>query len=184
MRKLVLIIIVLSINLSFSQQELSQLKPWSVTLIGGAFMPIGNQEYKRTADMGADISYKYYPSVSIYLNITYNFLENSHFYYNYQVPEYGLLEATMGTRIYLNPNIDNTFLELGFGYYQKFSHTETGYSSNNNPDEFGINAGVGYDIISDPIITVPIKVKIHYVNFLGGDNIFYWGIYTGVKYSF
>ena len=165
------------INTAFSQSDTIQ-KRWSVSAYGGAIFPSSsNNSYTLSENMGADISYRYIPEISIYLNFSYNLMNNNQ--------TFGLLESTLGTRFYLAPKLGNPYVELGFGYYQRFYKNPGYYFDDRNYDEFGINAGLGTEINITERIQIPIKFKLHIINFLvDGDQIAYSGFYTGIKYSF
>lgn len=178
------LLIIFSIHDMPAQTDSSHQGKWSASFLGGVFMPFDKDEYSRSANTGFDISYNYSPAIAVYLDFSYNFLRvpDNHYYR----PSSGLLEATMGARFYLDPTIDYTFVELGIGYYQKFTHERgLGYDYRNNTDEFGLNGGMGTDIKITKGISIPIKAKLHFINILvAGDKLIYWGIYSGVKYSF
>jgi len=169
-----------------SQTDSTQFKKWSVSMMIGLFMARDNDEFKISPNSGIDVEYHYTPSLAVYTNVGFNFLKNINTHYEFYFNTTSILEATMGARIYLDPELDRTFMELGFGYYQKFNQYRVqSYNTGNNNDEFGINWGFGSDIKVNSSIRIPIKVRFHFVNFLDeGDYTIYWGIYSGIKYSF
>lgn len=167
----------------FSQTDSSHFKKWSVSMLAGLYMDENKNEFTISPNSGLDFEFHYTPSIAVYTNIDFNFLKISNEYYSNTTI---IFEATMGTRWYLDPDFTRIFMELGFGYYQKFNHYGLQYEGpGNNNDVFGINWGFGSDIKISSNVSVPLKVRFHFIDFLdNGENTLYWGIYSGIKYSF
>lgn len=149
-------------------------------------MPFDKNGYQRSANMGFNISYSYFPGTAVYVDVTYNFLRMSDNYYDFDGKTSGLMEATMGARLYgpeVNPKI---FFDFGLGYYQKFYYYEDSYGGfTETKDDLGINIGLGTDVIIHKDLSFSAKGKLHFINFIIGERpLIYWGIYSGIKYNF
>ncbi len=159
--------------------EVSKMKThgyWELSPMGGVIFPVGifSENFDISGRAGLDLGYRINKEVAIYGNVSYNFLSSK----IQEGPSASYLSYTVGPRYYFtNPKLKSTlFLEAGVGGYtftqDEYSTTVQGVATN-FPEEgetrFGINAGVGGDIVMSDNVSLILKAKYHLI-MSGGDN--------------
>lgn len=192
MRKLLILFLFILSSSGIAQINLKN--PTAISLNGGFFMPYSSETFKTGVNIGFDIQHKIDP-IYAFLNLTYNISSR-----NNKVPSEsynntsstGLLEVSIGPRLYIGRTSLEYFIDGGLGMYleQKGSYdikingVTTSHPSESNMS-LGGNIGVGGEFpITDDLDFVG-RAKYH-LYFGVGDAPFlntYFGILGGIKYN-
>ena len=149
---------------------------WEITPMAGVLFPVGvfANDFDISGRAGLDIGYRINREVGIYGNVGYNFLSPK----QSEGPGASYLSYTIGPRYYFtNPKLKSTiFLEAGIGGYsftrEEYSVTTQGVATNfpaEGETRFGVNTGIGADIIVSDNVSLMLKAKYNII-MSGGDN--------------
>lgn len=192
MQKLFIIVFILFVSSSFAQFNLNN--PTAISVNGGLFLPYSSETLKSGVNIGIDVQHKIDP-VYMFLNLTYNVSSRKNNvpceYYN-NTSGSGILEVTLGTRLYIAEKNLKYFIDGGLGLYSekkggydiKINGITTSHASETNSSLGGnFSFGGEYPVAKD--VSLVARVKYH-LYFGVGDAPFintYFGIIGGVKYD-
>jgi hypothetical protein len=192
MQKIFTTIFFLLVSSAFSQFNINN--PTAISINSGFFLPYSSETYKTGVNIGFDIQHKLDP-VYIFLNLTYNVSSRKNNlqsdYYN-NTSGTGLLEISVGPRLYIGKTNFNYFIDGGLGVYFenkgsydiKINGVTTSHPSESNTS-LGGNIGVGGEYSLTDDFDFVARVKYH-LYFGVGDAPFlntYFGITGGIKYN-
>jgi hypothetical protein len=192
MQKLIIIFLILFAGIASAQINLKN--PIGVSLNGGFYIPYSSETQKTGVCIGIDLQHKIEP-IYMFFNLTYNFSSRknnlSSEYFN-NTSSTGLLEMSVGPRLYINNEKMKYFIDGGLGLYMekkgsyeiKVNGVTTTYPSESNTSLGGnFSFGCEYPISDD--IKIVGRVKYH-LYFGVGDSPFlntYFGLLGGIKYN-
>lgn len=192
MRKLLILILFILAGSVSAQINLKN--PTAISINGGFFLPYSSETFKTGVNIGFDIQHKIDP-VYAFFNLTYNIssrknnVQNE--YYN-NTSSSGLLEVSIGPRLYIGKNDIKYFIDGGLGMYLekkgsydiKINGVTTSHPSESNLS-LGGNIGGGGEIPLTKDLEFVTRIKYH-LYFGVGDAPFlntYFGIQGGIKYN-
>jgi opacity protein-like surface antigen len=149
---------------------------FELTPMAGVLFPVGvfANDFDISGRAGLDMGYRINSEVGVYGNVSYNFLSPK----QSEGPGASYLSYTVGPRYYFtNPKLKSTiFLEAGVGGYSftrdEYSITNQGITTNfpeAGETRFGVNTGIGADVIVSDNVSLMLKAKYHII-MSGGDN--------------
>lgn len=193
MRKIIILIFFFVVSTSYSQFSLSG--PSAISVNAGFFLPYSSETFKSGIGIGFDIQHKVDP-IYMFLNLTYNVSSRNNNvpseYYN-NTSGTGILEMSLGPRLYIGQTDIKYFVDGGLGMYIEnkgayeitINGKKTSHPSESNFSVGGtIGAGGEYKISEN--LDFVGRVKYH-LYFGVGDAPFlntYFGILGGIKYNF
>jgi hypothetical protein len=192
MRKTLIIIFFIVAGSAFAQFNLKN--PTAIRVHSGFFLPYSSETFKTGVNLGFDIQHKIDPAY-MFFNLTYNFSSRKN---NVQSESYsntsstGLLEISLGPRLYFAETNIKYFIDGGLGYYLenkgsyeiKVNGVTTNHPAESN-SSVGACIGVGGEYPITKEIDLVANVKYH-LYFGVGDAPFlntYFGILGGIKYN-
>lgn len=192
MKKVLFVLFILIVGNAIAQFNIKD--PTAISLNGGFFLPYSSETFKTGVNIGFDIQHKIDP-VYMFFNLTYNVSSRKN---NQQSESYnntsgtGLLEVTLGPRLYIGQTNIKYFIDGGLGLYVekkgsydiKINGVTTSYPSESN-SSLGGNISVGGEYSITKEVDFVARVKYH-LYFGVGDAPFlntYFGILGGLKYN-
>ncbi|MCX6166358.1 MAG: hypothetical protein NTU73_16115, partial [Ignavibacteriae bacterium] len=192
MRKIFFILFFIVTGTAVAQFNIKN--PTAISLNGGFYLPYSSETYQTGVNFGFDIQHKI-DRIYMFFDLTYNFSSRKNNvqseYYN-NTSSTGLLEISLGTRLYVAETNIKYFVDCGLGLYLenkgsyeiRINGVSKSYPSESN-GSLGGNIGIGGDYPLTKDIDFVARVKYH-LYFGVGDAPFlntYFGIMGGIKYN-
>jgi hypothetical protein len=192
MKKIFVILFFILTGTAVAQFDIKN--PTAVSLNSGFFIPYSSETFKTGVNFGFDLQHKVDP-MYMFFNMTYNFSSRknnvqSEYYKN--TSSTGLLEITLGPRLYIADKNIKYFIDGGLGLYMenkgsyeiRINGVSKSYPAESH-GSIGGNIGIGGDYPLTKDFDFVARLKYH-LYFGVGDAPFlntYFGIIGGIKYN-